>query len=516
MNKTAKYTIIMMATTVLAKLLGFVREMVLAYCFGAGAISDAYVICFSIPTVIFSGLGTAIMTCYISLYSELEVNAPRRLGQFHNSSTSLILLVSAALVAVFQAFAEPIVKLFAVGFDEATLKFAVGLARVMVISMVFIALSYMLQGFLQMKGSFVAVGLVSVPTNIFVIATILLSKENSTLLLGMGPVLGYAVAAGMLLGVALKKGYSYWPQLRLGDPSLRKMIKLVLPVFAGRTIIQINALIDRSLGSTLAEGSVSALNYANRVFGVVTSVFVVSLITAVFPQLSRQNAQHNLRSIKKTTRSGMGMVTLIVLPLSAALIVFAEPVIRILFERGAFDQTAVTLTAESLAFYSIGLIFYSYRDVLSNVFYSMQDTRIPTINSILSVVLNIVLNYALVGPMAHKGLALATSLSSMITVVMLMISLRRKVGRMGWRSLLISGGKMLVGTAVMLAAAKGAYWLVETLLKTTSPLLPMIAAACVGVVVYVVVLLLLRTREMAQLIVGAWQAVTRRGTADTE
>ncbi len=510
MQKAAKYTIIMMATTVLAKLLGFVREMVLAYRFGAGAVSDAYVICFSIPTVILAGLGTAIMTCYISIYSELEVNNPRRLQQFHNSTTSLILLISVALVGVFQAFTEPIVKLFAVGFDQATLQFAVSLARIMVISLLFIALSYMLQGYLQMKGSFVAVGLVSVPLNIMVILTILLAEDNSTLILGTGPVIGYAVAVGMLLGVALKKGYTYFPQLRLRDPYIKKLLKLVLPIFAGRTIIQINALIDRSLGSTLVEGSVSALNYANRVFGVVTSVFVVSLITAVFPQLSRQNAQHNMRSIKRTTRTGMGMVTLIVLPMSAALIFFAEPIIRILFERGAFGAEAVRLTAESLAFYSIGLIFYSYRDVLSNVFYSMQDTKIPTINSILAVVINIGLNYALIGALAHKGLALATSLSSVITVIMLMISLRRKIGRMGWRSLLVSGIKMLVGTAVMIAAAKGAYWGVETLLETTEPLLPMIAAAGVGVVVYVVVLLLLGTREMAQVIVGAYQTITRR------
>ena len=513
MQKAAKYTIIMMATTVLAKLLGFVREMVLAYRFGAGAVSDAYVICFSIPTVILAGLGTAIMTCYISIYSELEVNNPRRLQQFHNSTTSLILLISMALVGIFQAFSEPIVKLFAVGFDEATLQFAVSLARIMVISLLFIALSYMLQGYLQMKGSFVAVGLVSVPLNIMVILTILLAKDNSTLILGTGPVIGYAVAVGMLLGVALKKGYTYFPQFRLRDPYIKKLLKLVLPIFAGRTIIQINALIDRSLGSTLVEGSVSALNYANRVFGVVTSVFVVSLITAVFPQLSRQNAQHNMRSIKRTTRTGMGMVTLIVLPMSAALIFFAEPIIRILFERGAFGADAVRLTAESLTFYSIGLIFYSYRDVLSNVFYSMQDTKIPTFNSILAVLLNIGLNYALIGPLAHKGLALATSLSSVITVIMLMISLRRKIGPMGWRSLLVSGVKMLVGTAVMIAAAKGAYWGVETLLETTEPLLPMVAAAGVGVVVYVVVLLLLGTREMAQVIVGAYQTITRRKSA---
>ena len=143
----------------------------------------------------------------------------------------------------------------------------------------------------------------------------------------------------------------------------------------------------------------------------------------------------------------------------------------------------------------------------------MQDTKIPTINSILAVVINIGLNYALIGALAHKGLALATSLSSIITVIMLMISLRRKIGRMGWRSLLVSGIKMLVGTAVMIAAAKGAYWGVETLLETTEPLLPMIAAAGVGVVVYVVVLLLLGTREMAQVIVGAYQTITRRKSA---
>jgi len=511
MQKTAKYTIILMVTTLLAKLLGFIREMILAYKFGAGVISDAYVICFSIPTVIFAGLGTAIMTCYISIYSEMEVNDPRRLQRFHNNTTTLVIILSGLITVVFQIFADPIVKAFAVGFDADTLKFSVSLARIMMISLVFIGLSYMLQGYLQMKGSFLVVGLVSVPLNIVVIATILLAKEGSTTLLGTGPVVGYIIALVMLMAAAIRKGYSYHPNLDLQDPGLHKLAALVLPIFVGRTIVQINTLIDRSLASTLPAGSVSALNYANRIFGVVTSVFVVSLVTAVFPKLSRQNANRNVRSIKKTTRASLGMVALLVLPMSAALICFAEPLVRLLFARGAFDDTAVRLTAESLVFYSIGLIFYSFRDVLNNVFYSMQEAKVPTINSVLAVVLNVIMNLALIGPMAHKGLALATSLSSVITVIMLMVSLRRKIGPMGWGSLMVSGIKMLVGTALMALASTRVYNLVAGLRGAGhSPLVPLLAAAVVGVLVYGIVLILLRTREMGELIFGAYNAVTHK------
>ncbi len=512
MQKTAKYTIIMMSATLLAKLLGFVRELSLAYSYGAGAVSDAYVIAFSIPTVIFAGLGTAIMTCYITLYSQIEVNEPQKLERFHNNTTTVVVALSLLVTTMFQLLATPIVKIFAVGFSQGHLAFTVELSRIMMVSLLFIGISYMVQGYLQIKGGFLAVGLVSVPLNIFVIISILMAgDEGTTMTLGLGAVIGYAVALIMLIYPAVKRGYTYRPVFSLTDPSIKRLMVLVLPVFLGKTIMQINALIDRSIASTLPEGSVSALNYANRIFGVVTSVFVVSLVMAIFPKLSRQNAHKNVASIKRTTRSALGMVALIVLPISAALIWFAEPIVRILFERGAFDETAVQLTADCLIFYSIGLIFYSFKDVLVNVFYSMQKSQIPTANSVVTVILNVILNLLLVRVMEHSGLALATSLSNAITTILLMFSLRKQIGRMGFGSLLGSGIKMIIATVLMIMVAGAAFGLTANALPAdASDLLPMVAAALSGALVYGAVLILLRTREMGELVMGAYGLIKGR------
>ena len=146
MNKTAKHTVILMVTTVLAKVLGFAREIVLAYRYGAGSVSDAYIIAYSIPTVIFAGLGTAILTSYIPMYTQMHEQSPRKLRRFNNNVTTIVLLLSAAILLVFWLFDDSIVQLFAVGFTGETLDFAVRMARVMMISVLFIGVSNILQG----------------------------------------------------------------------------------------------------------------------------------------------------------------------------------------------------------------------------------------------------------------------------------------------------------------------------------------------------------------------------------
>ena len=512
MNKTAKHTVILMVTTVLAKVLGFAREIVLAYRYGAGSVSDAYIIAYSIPTVIFAGLGTAILTSYIPMYTQMHEQSPRKLRRFNNNVTTIVLLLSAAILLVFWLFDDSIVQLFAVGFTGETLDFAVRMARVMMISVLFIGVSNILQGYLQIHDSFAVVGMVSVPQNIFVIASILLTATGDSLVLGVGLVLGYAASMMMLYLSSKKKGFSYRPYLSLRDPNIRQMVILVLPIFLGRTVMQINTMIDRTIASTLPTGSVSALNYASRIFGFVISVFVLSVATAIFPQLSIQTARNSMKRFKATIRSSIGIVTLLVLPISAGAIVLAEPIVKLLFGRGEFDEAAIRLTAECLSFYCIGLIFYSLKDILNNVFYAMQDTRTPTVNSVINVALNIVLNLALVGPMAHRGLALATSLSSGITLLMLLWCLHQKVGPMGLRALSKSILKMLAGTGLMTAVVVP-LWAVlgpEAVTPQSGVLVPLIVSVGAGAVVYVVALILMRTREMGELIVGIANALSRK------
>ncbi len=511
MSKTAKYTLILMFTTVLAKLLGFVREVALAYVYGAGATSDAYIVAFSIPTILFTGLGTALLTCYIPLYTELAEHRPEQAKPFNNNVTTLIFLLSLVILTVFWVFEEPIVRLFAMGFAGETFALAVTLSRVMIVSIVFMGVSNILQGYLQIKGSFFVIGIVSLPMNIFVIASILLANKEGTLLLAAGPVVGYAAALVMLAVAAWRRGFRYRPHLELQDREIKKMLLLVLPIFLGRTVMQINNMIDRTLASTLPEGSVSALNYASKVYGFVISVFVLSLATAVFPRLARQVSRSNTTSFIATSMTSVRMVTLLVLPISAGSIVLARPVVQLLFGRGAFSEEAITMTSQALVFYSLGLIFFSLQSILANTFYSMQDTKTPTINSIIAVGINIVLNFLLIVSLGHRGLALATSISGAVSTIMLGIRLRHKVGPLGLQSFAVSAVKMSIATGVMSAVAWGLMLLLQGRVEgTTGLLLTLGVPALAGAVVYFGLLIAMRTREAGELIVGAFEMIQRK------
>ena len=182
MNKTAVHAIIMVLTTILAKVLGFCRELSLAFSSGASNVSDAYVVAFTLPTILFSGLGTAMLTSYISVYTDLQQNRPGEEKPFHNQVITMSFLLSVGFIAVFLALRYPIVRLFALGFEGTQLDLTVNLSSVMIASLVFLGVGYILQGYLQMKGCFFAVGMVSVPLNIAVIATILTAGENYDIL----------------------------------------------------------------------------------------------------------------------------------------------------------------------------------------------------------------------------------------------------------------------------------------------------------------------------------------------
>lgn len=515
MNKTAKHTIILMVATILSKVLGFAREIALAYKYGAGMVSDAYVIAFSIPTVIFAGIGSAILTCYVPMYTRLQEENPGSLNRFNNNISTVVLLLSAVVLGGFWLFDDAIVRLFAVGFEGEALTFTTTLARVMMVSVIFIGVSNILQGYLQIKDSFYAVGFVSVPLNIFVVGSILLSGDANTTVLSTGLVAGYAATLLMLLAVAVGKGFRYKPLFDLKDNNIRRMTMLVLPIFLGRTIMQINTMIDRTLASTLAEGTVSALNYASKIFGFVMSVFVISVTTASFAKLSRQSAKRDMKRLKATTLSNMGMVTLLILPISMGAIVLSGPIVQLLLGRGAFDEQAALMTSQTLAYYCTGLLFYSLKDILNNVFYALQETKIPTINSAITVVLNVILNLILMQFYDHIGLALATSISSGITMVMLLSALRKRIGPMGLKRYFISLVKMLVAGGAMIAVVVPVYngLIALEIAGKAGQLFSLVAAVGAGALVYFIVLILLRTREVGELVLSLHNTLTRRKKA---
>lgn len=499
-GSTASYTVILIFTTAFAKALGFGREMSLAYVYGASPVSDAYIVAFSIPTIIFAGIGSAMLTSYISSYARIQQRNPRRVRRFTDTVITMVILISLAIMGIFWIFKRPIVKLFAMGFEGEVLDIAVSLAQVIIISLLPIGVYFILQGFLQIHGSYFAVGMVSAPLNVCVISSMFLSQYYGQGVLGWGVVAGYCASFLMLYIAAKQHRFRYRPNFHFNTPEIRRLLAVVLPIFLGKAITELNTMIDRTIASVLPSGSVSALSYGNRVVGFVTAVFVISVTTAAFPQMSRLSAMKSHRKLKRTFARSVGLMSLMVLPISAVAILFSKEIVAMLFQRGAFTEFDTQRTAEVVSYYSLGLIFFSIKEVALNMFYAIEDTVTPTVNSVLAILINIALNLLLIKSMAHKGLALATTISGGITLVMLLLVLRRKIGSLGLGRVFASLVKMAVATAGMCLTAYPLYQFLYGKLE----IMPVcfLLAVLAGALVYAILNILLRTREIGLLLVG--------------
>lgn len=451
MSNLAKSAFWLMVVTMLSKVLGFGREIVLSYFYGTSAYSDVYIVSMNIPTVIFASIGTALLTTFIPLYQEVSSKeGEKRALKFLNNIMIIVIVLSIILGILGYVFAEPLVKLFAVHYSGEKLILAVKFVRIMIGGVIFIGLSNLMTSYLQIQGDFTIPGMVGFPNNIIIIISIILSAVTGNIyILAAGTLIGMAAQFLFQVPFAIKKGYKFKPTIDLKDEYLMKMLKLVIPVFIGVAVNQINIMVDRSLASGLGDGVITALNNANRLNGFVMGLFIVTLGAVIYPTLSKLSSENNKEKFAESVANSVNCVNLLVMPATIGAIVLATPVVKILFERGAFDERSTVLTATALVFYSFGMIGFGLRDIVDKVFFSLKDTKTPMINGIIAVILNIILNLILVKVMGYGGLALATSLSSLICIVLLFRSLKKKIGYYGQDKIRTTFIKTLIASLVM-------------------------------------------------------------------
>mgnify|MGYP000866754191 CR=1 FL=1 len=495
MKKTA---LLLMIITILSKLLGFGRDMILAYFYGASSISDAYLISLTIPSAIFGFIGAGITTGYIPMYSKIEKEYGVKEGnKYTNNLVNILILICTIIVAFGLLFTEPLVKLFASGFEGETLRIAIQFTKIGLVGIYFTGLISVFVGFLQLKGNYAVPALIGFPMNFFIIISIYLSTNMNVAVLAIGSTLGIAAQLLLLLPFAYKKGYRYRFIFDIKDKHMINMVYVALPVIIGVSVNQINVLVDRTIASSIAEGGISALNYANKMNGFIQGIFVLSISTAMYPMISKMAADKNMDGLKQSVSEAISGINLLVIPATIGAMIFAEPVVRLLFGRGAFDPEAIELTSSALFFYSIGMIGFGLRDVLSRAFYSLQDTKTPAINAAIAVVINIVLNIILSRFLGIGGLALATSISAVFCTGLLFVSLRKKVGPFGMKNITISFFKILLASGIMGVVAKVSFHLSLPYLSQNQSL---IISVGIGALIYFVMIYLLKVDEVNKMI----------------
>ena len=495
MKKTA---IFLMIISILSKLFGFARELTLSYFYGASNITDAYLISSTIPSVIFGFIGIGISTGFIPMYSKINQTEGSKEAAKYTNNLINILIVLCTIIFVFGViFTMPIVKLFASGFEGETLELAVKFTRISLLGIYFTGLIYIFNGFLQIKDNYVIPALIGFPTNLLTILFIVLSTKGDVKLLAVGIVV---VAASQLLFVlpfAYKKGYRYKPLLNIKDKYIKRMFRIALPVIIGSSFDRINVLVDRTIASRVAEGGITALNYADKINNLAQGIFVLSITTALYPMISKMVAEGNINSLKKSVSEAINSVNLLIIPITVGVMIFARPIVTLLFGRGQFDIDALNMTTGALFFYAIGMIGFGLSQILSRTFYSMQDTKTPAIIATISLTLNLILNITLSRFMGIGGLALGTSISAVFGTVLLFIRLRKKIGSFGLKEITISFIKIVGVSLVMGVLAKFVFNVANLRLSQN---LALIFAVGVGAMVYGVLICFMKIEEVDVLI----------------
>ena len=493
------------AATLISRIFGFLRDVAIAGVFGAGLSSDAFFVAFRIPNLLRRLLAEGSLTiAFIPVFTEY-LTARGREEAFSMARSAIrlvsVLLVITALLGV--ALSPLIVRIIAPGFADAPAKLGltITLTRVMFPYIFFIGLAALFMGILNVLGHFAAPALAPVLLNIAIIASLFcLSPFMAEPVMGLavGVMVGGILQLALQVPFLVKQGFYFWGQAKLYHPGLARVGRLMGPTVFGAAVYQINILVGTLLASLLPEGSVSYLYYADRLVQFPLGIFAIATATAVLPSLSRQAAAEDYGALQDTFAYALNLVFFITVPAMVGLIVLREPIVAVLFKRGAFDAQTTRLTAYALLYYAVGLWAFSAVRIVVSTFYALQDTKTPVQTAALSVGANIVLGILLMGPLGHGGLALATSLASMLNLVLLVRALRPQLGRLGWRP--VAGS--VLKTCLCSGAMGAVVWLVARMIippagSGLARLLGGLAASIgAGMMVYGILAIVLKIPEL--------------------
>jgi putative peptidoglycan lipid II flippase len=443
--------------TMTSRLLGLVRDQVLAYFFGAGDAMDAFRIAFRLPNALRDlfaegALSAALVPTFTrALATGDRVTAWRLLSNV----TTALLLISGGVVAAGILFAQPLVHLYAGGFSAVPgkIELTIRLTRIMFPFLAMVATAAVMMAMLNALHRFFIPALSPAMFNVATILSALVAVPLSARI-GIEPIT--VIAAGTLIGglgqmllqwpTLRRAGFRYRPLFDAHDPWLREIGRLMVPGVAGLAAVQINLLVNSWLATGLGTGSVSWLDYAFRMMYMPIGLFGVSIATASLPTISGHAADRNDPGIRRAVSSGLRMMLMLNVPATAGLLVLATPIVRLIYERGRFTEADTLATAAALVCYSPGLIGYSAVKLASPAFYALGNSRVPVIASGVSVAFNLAANLVLVRTMGHRGLALGTAGAALLNAGVLLALLRARLGG-------LEGGRLLTATLKISAAS---------------------------------------------------------------
>ncbi len=501
-TKVAKNAISLSVVSVLVVLISFVKESVIAYHYGATAYTDAYNISIDTPTIIFTFISMAISTVVVPVYTKTLVECDRdRANYFFRNFTTMVFISYLAVVLAGELCSYYLLKVLAPGLASETIHLATRFFRLTLPAMGLGLLCKINTGVLNSYKNFLLPSLSPIFFNLAISFSIIAFEKK----IGI-----YAAIVGIVFGMGLELLYTsclrnkyvrYKPTLNIHDETTISALKMAGPVFLGMGATEINVIVDKVLASFFEEGSISALNYASKLSRGISTLFIASITTVIFPELAGHIANRDEKKAAETYIFSIRLFIILLMPIIVGGVFLSREIMILVYGRGAFDLSAVNMTTPIFSAYFVALLFTGGRQVGMNFLYSHGDSKTAMKNTVIGVGVNVILDIVLSKIMGVVGLAIATTLSVAVISILLMRSAKQKNAYVFYRECLLLFFQTFLACGGMLAVI----WLFKKLFVyvgcydenvTKMLFIFTVGAVFLGACVYFLELCLLRVNEM--------------------
>ena len=501
-KKLLRTAIFMMAATLLAKALGLVRDSLIGSFFGTGLEADAFMTASKAPTTLFDVvIGGVISATFIPVFNKImSKRGQKEAMDFVNKFVTMVLIATVAISVFGIVFADQIVNFMAPNYAGDKHDLAVRLTSIMFPMIIFTGFAFSFVGFLQSMGEYNVPAIISLVSNAAIIVYfVLFGKKYGVVGLSVTMVIAWSLQVIVQIPSLIKLKYKFRLNFKLKDKNIKDALVLAGPMLISTWVQPLYSVVNSRLASGI-DGAYSALELANRLYIIVTGVFSFVVTNLIFPKLAKANASDNAEEARSLIMTSLKAIVLVILPLTAGMIILAHPVTNIIYRRGEMTSESAALIAGILSCYCVGMLGLAVNEVLSKYFFSMNDSKTPMRNSILSMVFDVIMAYVLFALFKTYGLALAAAGGSIFNALLNGICMVRRQPGMIKRSDSVTFVKTLTATAIMAAAVFVIYRLIynpdgEFLSQL------MVCAVCgvVGVVIYAISLWILQVDEIRQL-----------------
>lgn len=425
LTNVSKAVTVLMIITLISKLMGLFREIGIAASFGSGLETDAFYVAFLIPTLIFTSIGLALQNLFMIEFTRVKDQSDdlRTQSQLISKMVNILLIVALVLFTLSFFLTDLVVKIVAPGFtDPAKIDLTVTLTRILLPTVVVIPIYHIKASVMKVYHRFGTVGMIDLIFNISQLVYLFFFADRFGI---QG--LAYAILIAFVLQWVIvellmaKMGFRHSFHLGLKDDSIKRIFQLFFPTLISFIVIQLNAIIEKIIASTLPEGSISALNYAMMVRNLVFNILVLSVITVIYPRLLHYKTTGDDKAYNTVAVKTVKFLMMGIIPLITLMMLFPGEIVQVIFERGEFTPQATAITGQVLFYYTIGILFFSLKEFFIRIAYANKDTKLPLFITVIATILNIAFSLILKEFMGTSGIALGLSLSELVSLLLLVI-----------------------------------------------------------------------------------------------